>query len=143
MTRIDRDRLSAADFQIKTEIPIRYDDLDTVGHVNNAAAAVILQEARANFHAQAGFVRLPDGLNSIVAAVAIEFAGEMHFPGVVEVKTGVLKVGRTSYTLGQIARQAGQPTLYAETVLVIAGPNGPEPIPDVMRAAYERFLIGD
>lgn len=141
MSRLDRARLAAADLRVRTEIPVRYDDLDSVGHVNNAAAAVILQEARVRFHAAAGFQSLAPGLHSLVAALSIEFGGEMHFPGAVEVKTGVLHIGRTSYLLGQVAGQNGKIALYAETVMVIAGPNGAEPIPEPMRAAYEKLLV--
>lgn len=140
MSRLDRARLAAADLPITVEIPLRYDDIDSVGHVNNAAAAVILQEARVQFHAAAGFHGLPPGMHSVVAALSIEFAGEMRFPGVAEVRTGLLKIGRSSYVLGQVARQEGRIALYAETVLVITGPEGAEPLPEAMRAAYEKLL---
>jgi acyl-CoA thioester hydrolase len=143
MGRIDRERLDAAQFPTMAEIPLRYDDVDSLNHVNNAAAAVILQEARVQFHAAAGFIRLPAGMHSIVAALSIEYAGEMLFPGSVEVSTGLLKVGRSSYVLGQVARQGGRPTLYAETALVITDDGGPAPIPEAMRAAYEKLLIVD
>jgi acyl-CoA thioester hydrolase len=138
--RLDRERLGASGFGIAAEIPIRYDDIDSLGHVNNAAAAVILQEARTHFHAAAGYIRLPDGLHSMVAALSIEFAGEMFFPGVVEVRTGLLRMGRTSYVLGQVARQKGKITVYGETVLVVAGESGPAPLPDELRAVYENLI---
>jgi len=43
-SRIDRQHFDAIDFPIRVEVPIRFDDLDVPGHVNNAAAAAILQE---------------------------------------------------------------------------------------------------
>jgi acyl-CoA thioester hydrolase len=141
MPRLDRARLDAADLRVVTQIPTRYDDLDSLGHVNNAAAAVILQEARVAFHAAVGFVSLPGGLHSIVAALSIEYAGEMHFPEPVEVRSGILQLGRTSYVIGQVAYQGGRPALYAESVMVLTDANGPAPIPDAMRAAYEAHLV--
>jgi hypothetical protein len=45
-SRIDRARLDAIDFPVKVEVPLRFDDLDRQGQVNNAAAGVILQERR-------------------------------------------------------------------------------------------------
>lgn len=41
-SRIDRERLDAVDFPIRVDVPIRFNDLDVLGHVNNTAAAVIL-----------------------------------------------------------------------------------------------------
>jgi len=80
-------------------------------------------------------------LQTVVAALSIEFADEMYFPGVIEVSTGVLQIGRTSVTVGQIARQGGRITMYAETVLVLTGEAGPTPIPDAVRAVYERLSL--
>ena len=77
----------------------------------------------------------------MVAALSVEYAGENYHPGLVTVSTGVLAVGRTSFTLGQVARQNGRSTLYAQAVMVLADANGPAPIPDILRTAYERFLI--
>ena len=141
MARIDRARLEAADFPFVTEIQTRYADLDPNGHVNNAAAAVILQEARGRFQHATGVKELMNRYRYIVAGLAIEFAAEMFFPEPVEVRTGVLHIGRTSFTVGQIAHQRGRTTLYAETTAVLADENGPTPMSDAVRAAYGRFLL--
>lgn len=141
MSRIDRKRLDATEFAVTFDIPIRFDDVDMQGHVNNAASVVILQEARAAFNVTAGLTQHRGDLRTMVAALSIEYAGEMYYPGQVTIGTGVLAVGRTSFTLGQVARQNGKSTLYAQAVMVLADANGPAPIPDRLREAYERFLI--
>ena len=141
MARIDRKRLDAATYAVSLDVPTRYDDVDMQGHVNNAAAVVILQEARANFNVQAGMREHLAGYRMMVAGLTVEYAGENHHPGIVTVSTGVLAVGRTSFTLGQVARQNGRSTLYAQATMVMADANGPAPIPDAMRAAYQRLMI--
>ena len=141
MGRIDRRRLDAATLPVTFDVPTRFDDVDMQGHVNNAAAVVILQEARANFNVIAGLREHMEGLRMMVAALSVEYAGENYHPGLVTVSTGVLAMGRTSFTLGQVARQNGRSTLYAQAVMVLADANGPAPIPDILRTAYERFLI--
>lgn len=141
MARLDRQRLDAADFRISTEVQTRYVDLDTQGHVNNAAAAVFLQEARGRFDHALGVDLLGAGLRPIIAALSIEYAAEMSFPEPIEVLTGVLHLGRSSLTLGHVARQGGRTTLYAETVLVLTDAQGPIPMPDAVRAAYQRARI--
>ena len=141
MARIDRSRLDGATLPISITVATRFTDMDVLGHVNNAAAAVLLQEARAGLNRAAGYSDVRDGLRPVVASLTIEYAGEMHHPAPVVIETGVLSVGRTSLVVGQVGRQDGRITLYAETVLVMTDGKRPTPIPDALRAAYERVLI--
>jgi acyl-CoA thioester hydrolase len=139
--RIDRQRLDATDFAIMIDVPTRYDDVDMQGHVNNAAMVVILQEARAHFNFAAGLRDHLAGLRMMVASLGVEYTGENHYPDAVTIGTGVLAIGRTSFTLGQVARQNGRSTVYAQAVLVLADAGGPAPIPDAARALCARHMI--
>ena len=141
MARIDRQRLDGAAFPVTSTIQTRFSDVDMQGHINNAAAAVILQEARVGLNRTAGFSEIREGLRPVVAALSIEYAGEMHHHAPIEVSTGVLSIGRTSVVLAQLARQDGRATLYGETVLVMTDSDGPAAIPPALRDAYERVLI--
>lgn len=142
MARIDRSRLDGAAFPTSMTVATRFSDIDVLGHVNNAAAAILLQEARGGLNPQAASISdLRDGLRTVVASLTIEYAGEMHYPAPVVIETGVLSVGRTSLVVGQVCRQHGRITLYAETVLVMTDGKRPTLIPDSSRAAYERALI--
>jgi acyl-CoA thioester hydrolase len=140
MARLDRRRLETAKFPVVTQVPLRYGDLDIQGHVNNAAAAVILQEARGDFWRTTREEEMLGDFRMIVAALNIEYAGEMYFPGTLEVRSGIVELGRTSVVIGQIVRQNGHPTVYAETVLVMTDANGPTPVPQKLRTLYEGFL---
>lgn len=141
MARIDRQRLDGAVFPVTSAIQTRFTDVDMQGHVNNAAAAVILQEARVALNRAAGFSELREGLRPVVAALHIEYVDEMHHHAAVEVSTGLLSIGRTSVLVGQVARQEGRTTLYAETALVMTTADGPTEIPPTLRSAYERVMI--
>ncbi|WP_162527117.1 acyl-CoA thioesterase [Sphingomonas solaris] len=141
MARIDRQRLAAAPLPVVVEIPTRFDDLDTQGHVNNAAATVILQEGRVLFNRAAGLPAMMGRLRTMVASLTIEYVAEMHHPDPVEIGSGILAIGRTSFTIGQCARQNGTPAIFAQAVMVVADETGPVPIPDDLRAAFERLSI--
>lgn len=143
MTRIDRQYFDGARFPLRFEVPTRFDDVDMQGHVNNAAAVVILQEARAHLNVTAGIADLRGGLRSMVAALYVEYASEMHHPGVVTVDSGVLEIGRTSFTLGQVARLGGRNRLYARAVVVFADADGAVAIPEPLRAAYAKLMVTD
>jgi len=140
-SRIDRQHFDAIDFPIRVEVPIRFDDLDVLGHVNNAAAAAILQEGRVAFNQSAALPSLGSGLRPVVAGLRIEFALELHYPGVIEVCTGIVSIGRTSFTMAQVGRQDGRGALYGEVTLVITGANGPAPIPDELRTAIQQLRV--
>lgn len=143
MTRIDRQYFDAARFPVRFEVPTRFDDVDMQGHVNNAAAVVFLQEARAHFNVTAGVANLRGSLRPMVAALTVEYASEMHHPGIVTIDSGVLEIGRSSVTFGQVARLGGRARLYARAVMVFADTDGAAPIPDDMRAAYANLMIAD
>ena len=139
--RIDRRRLETSTFPTVIDIQSRFSDLDVQGHINNVAAAELLQEGRVQFNRAMRMSSIGAGLRSVVAALCIEYVEEMRDGIPVTISTGVLSIGRTSVTVGQVAGQMGRTTLYAETVLVLTDSNGPVVIPDSLRAAYEGALI--
>lgn len=141
MTRIDRARFDAATFPAHFTLQTRFDDLDIQGHVNNAAVVVFLQEGRVDFNRQAGLSAKAAGLRMMAAGVTVEYTGEMHFPEPVEIHTGVLSIGRTSFTLGQMIRQAGRSTAYAQVTMVLAGEAGPSAIPAEIRDRLESMAF--
>jgi acyl-CoA thioesterase FadM len=55
--------------------------------------------------------------------------------------TGVSKIGHTSFTIQQVARQSGRTAVYAETTLVIAGATGAAAIPEGLRRNLETLLL--
>jgi acyl-CoA thioester hydrolase len=140
-SRFDRVSLDTLDFPMVIDVPVRFDDLDTQNHVNNAAAAVILQEGRIDFNRRATMPALAQGLRPAIVALRIEFAAELRYPGMVQVATGVVAIGRTSFTLLQIGRQDGRSALYGEFTLVVSGLNGPVPLPEELRGAMERLCV--
>jgi acyl-CoA thioester hydrolase len=144
MARIDRALYDSATFPHRVTVATRFDDLDLQGHVNNAAAMVMLQEARVMFNNAAGLAKqMEGGLRMMVAAIQVEFSSELHHPGEVDVRNGVLKVGTTSFTIAQVAEQNGRGAIYAQIVLVTANASGPVAMPAGMRAAFERLQLRD
>ena len=141
MLRLDRSRLDGATFADTLEIATRIDDMDVQGHINNAAISVILQEARGRFNKGRVASLLGGGLGLVVGSLFIEYAGQMYYPDPVTVSVGVLEIGRSSYVLGQIARQRGRITAFAETAMIATRDGRATSIPDEVRAALEDALI--
>lgn len=141
MERIDRRRLASATYPRTFSIQTRFDDLDVLGHINNAAAVVMLQEARVALNHAAGLAIQTNGLRTMVASLTVDYADEMHYPAPIEISLGVLALGRTSFTIAQIARQDGTARIFAQVVMVIADASGPTPIPDALRATYQSLAL--
>jgi acyl-CoA thioester hydrolase len=143
MARIDRARLDKGVFPHRCEVATRWSDLDQLGHVNNVAAALILQEGRYRFVIHTGLpFDTPDRHQLVVASSHIEYAADLLSPQPIEVSTGVLEMGRTSFRLAHLARQAERTGIYAEIVQVVRNAQGPAPIPDEWRSRLERMMIG-
>jgi len=136
--RIDRAHFEAATFPSVIELPIRFDDLDVLWHVNNVAIIALLQEARVQFNRAIASLALPEGLRTVVGAMMVEYGGELTYPGTAEVSTGILALGRTSYTFGQLIRQNGNAAVYAQITMVVADGNGSAAIPADVRSAIEK-----
>ena len=141
MVRLDRQRLQNATFAEKVEIATRFDDLDVQGHVNNVAVAVLFQEARGKFNKGHLSAFLGNGRGLVVGSLHIDYVGTMHYPDPVEIETGVLEIGRTSYLLGQVARQGGRVAAFAEVILVMTENGRATPIPEEVRSVLEEALI--
>lgn len=141
MIRLDRQRLQGATFPERMEIATRIADLDVQGHVNNVAVATILQESRGRFNKARVASLLGPGDGMVVGGLFIEYAGQMYFPEPLEVSIGALEIGRSSYALGQIVRQDGRITAYAEVSMVIIREGRAAPLSDTLRAALEAASI--
>lgn len=141
--RIDRARLDAATFPDVITLPVRFDDLDVLWHVNNASAVIMLQEARIGFSINLALPNPQDsGMRSVVVAMNVEYTAEINFPGTVEISTGILKLGTSSFTFAQVIRQNGTACVYATVTLAVTGDSGTMPIPAAWRQIHEeRALI--
>lgn len=138
--RIDRSRLERGVFPHRFDIGTRFSDMDKVGHVNNVAIADLLQEGRNRFiHAMGLMEAAPSAL--VVAALHVEFAGDVFHPAPVEIAVGVLDIGRSSYRIGEVIRQNGRIAVYAETVQVARNSSGAAALPEAWRPILERSRI--
>ncbi|MCH8685326.1 acyl-CoA thioesterase [Pedomonas mirosovicensis] len=130
-----------ASFRHFTQERIRFSDTDMVGHVNNTAYAVYCETGRVEFNRAVAAMDGPFG--GVIARVAINMRAETYFPGTVEIGTGVLRIGRTSYTLGQGLFVGDTCVATAEGVIVVLDRASRKPLllPDDLRAALRAHLL--
>jgi acyl-CoA thioester hydrolase len=102
---------------------IRYSDLDPNGHVNNGAINAFFEDGRVRFRDQHMAEVTGDILAGFVLVkYTIEYHAMLHFPGTVKVGTTVIRIGSSSYTLGQGIFHDEQCIATAEVVTVRVDP---------------------
>lgn len=82
-------------------IPVRWGDMDIMGHVNNAKYFTYCESARMSYFAA---IRLLDHRETelqgpALAAANLNFRRQVHYPAVIEVVTRVTEIGRSSFKM--------------------------------------------
>ena len=121
----------------KTEIQVRYSDLDTLGHVTNTVYAVYLELARVRW-----FLAVPDQLvASVVVNLNIDFLGEIKLEDSVYVATRCIKVGNKSIQLAQDIHANERCVTRAVTTVVGFDPVARKTVP--LLAGWEPSVVED
>ncbi|MDE8651756.1 acyl-CoA thioesterase [Novosphingobium album (ex Liu et al. 2023)] len=141
MARPEPALLDPARYPFRCAIDLRFGDLDLNMHVNNVAFAGLLEEGRVRFHRASGYRESLGPNSSVVASLAIEYLGEGRYPIPIAMHVAVLALGRTSHTLAQLLMQEDQPIVFARTVLVTSGPDGPVALGPDFRESAQRWML--
>jgi acyl-CoA thioester hydrolase len=121
---------------------VRFSDQDAAGHINNVALCAYLETARLTFMRDIGmFVQKDDRVRGISAGMTVSFLAESHWPGQVELGTGVIKIGTSSITVGSAAFKDDLCIAAAEMTVVRLRGKTPHPIDDSFRKALEKYRL--
>lgn len=128
------------DFAVQITEKVRYSDTDRQGHVNNLQFGAFLEAGRAEIlHGDEDLAEA--GCFFVLARTAIDYIGELHWPGAVVVASRIVRIGRTSATIAQALFQNDQCAAIAESVMVqveIAGRSA-APLNELALAALGRL----
>ena len=137
-------RLRLESYPVVGEIAARYGDMDANGHLNNLALESLHENARATMNRDL----LPSAydvtrrrIRLVTSQNAAHFLAEAHWPVTIQTGAGVGRIGRTSYVASTGLFVEGACIGVCDTVLVLVGNDGPEPIPDEFRAALETVRL--
>jgi acyl-CoA thioester hydrolase len=107
------------DFPHRTVETIRFGDLDRQNHINNAVFATYFESGRVIILYGEEYGLIVPGASFVLAQIAIDFLGEMHWPGDVEIGTAIARVGNSSIGLDQALFVKGVCVATAENTLVL------------------------
>ena len=120
-------------------IPIRWGDMDAMGHVNNTIYFRYLEIARLEWLFKIGGPPDPQGTGPVIVNAFCNFIRQLEYPGEVIAKHYVANVGRTSFDTYMTLERTDQPgVVYTEggarCVWVDFPKQKSTPMPDWVRA---------
>ena len=130
-------------FAGRTSDMIRFGDLDPQGHVNNTVFATFFETGRVMLLREPKNLLNPPGATSVLARLDISFLKELHWPGAVEIGTGTVEIGRSSYTFLQAIFHEGAcaATGRATMVMIDATTRRARPLPEDVVARLETLRL--
>jgi acyl-CoA thioester hydrolase len=102
--------------EIKTQVTLRYSDMDVNGHLNNAIYATLFEAGRVAYLEKYLRDLMPDHAGYVIVRLAIDFLAEAHYPGIAEISTRMEKIGGSSMTYQQEITLEGKLVAKAESI---------------------------
>jgi acyl-CoA thioester hydrolase len=89
--------LQLADYPHRVAEIVRFGDLDPQGHVNQAVFLTYFESGRvAMFRDPDLSVGVP-GITYVMVRMEVDYLKELHWPGTIEIGTGIVEFGRSSF----------------------------------------------
>jgi acyl-CoA thioester hydrolase len=136
--------LRRSDFPVLRELPTRWADDDTYGHVNNVVHYLMFDTAVNGWLIEASGVdirQLP--AIGLVVETSCRYFAELRFPELVTAGLGLERLGTSSvvYRLALFGEGSDEPAAVGRFVHVYVDreTRRPTPLPEVIRAALERL----
>jgi acyl-CoA thioester hydrolase len=107
-----------ADYPHRITDNIRFGDLDPQGHVNQAMFLTYFESGRV------AMFRTPDlgigvpGLTFVLVRMEVDYMKELHWPGSLDIGTGVTEFGRSSFKVAQALFRDGICSAMGRATLV-------------------------
>jgi len=126
------------------EVPVRFRDLDGMGHVNNAVYFTYMEQARSEWYRSLMGITSVGEFDFILARAECDFKAPIGFGETVVIRATLTKIGDSSFRFTYELRSKDTNTLFAtgESVQVCydykAGK--PIPIPGPFRAKLEEEM---
>ena len=136
-------QLTIAAFPFVTFDKVRYGDTDRQGHVNNAVFATFFETGRVEMLYQPSHEFLSMDCSFVVAKSTLDLLAEIHWPGQVDIGTGIVRIGNSSLVIAANLYQLGQLVATSETIVVQVSNNSKTstPISEEVKQKLKVFQI--
>lgn len=126
-------------------IPVRWGDMDVMGHVNNAKYFTYCESARMSYFAAIRMLehREHGKQGPALACATLNFRRQVHHPAELEVFTHVGEIGRSSFKMEYELFHRGTDERVADGTGVIVwvdyGTGKSNPLPEGLKAAIREY----
>jgi len=126
------------------EVPVRFRDIDGMGHVNNAVVFTYMEQARSEWYRHLMGIKSVAEFDFILAHASCDFKRAIGFGETVVVTVTLTRIGVSSFAFAYEIRSKERDTLFAtgESVQVCYdyGNKKPIPIPPAFRKKLKAEL---
>jgi acyl-CoA thioester hydrolase len=96
------------------DLPIRWGDMDAMGHVNNTVYFRYMEQCRIDWFTERRIMGSPTGLGPVIVNARCDFLKQLEYPGTVRCRMYVADIGRSSFdTLVDLGRSDEPDVVYA------------------------------
>ncbi|MEP7011241.1 MAG: thioesterase family protein [Acidobacteriota bacterium] len=128
-------------YPVRAEIPVRFRDIDGLGHVNNAVIITYLEITRETYRRKIGELVDISEFGFLLARVECDFRKPIPYDTIVHARVGCSRIGTKSWELVYRLESPDRATLWAEArtvqVVVNLATGASKEIPAEIRAAME------
>ena len=123
----------------ETRMPVRWGDMDAMGHVNNATYFRYMESARIDWFRSAGFAPDASGEGPVIVNAFCNFYRQLEYPDDVLLKMYVSDPARTTFESWATMEKVAEPGVVcaaggATTIWVNFPAQKAAPLPDWLRA---------
>jgi acyl-CoA thioester hydrolase len=130
------------DLRFSYRVPVRFHDLDAMGHAHHSLPLIYFEEARAAYWREiVGRAGVQD-VDYVLAEIRVQFKKRVLYPATLTVRTGVTHVGNASFTMNyQLVDEDGAVLAAGESVQVMFDYERGRsmPMPAETRSRIEKF----
>lgn len=130
-------------FPVVLDMRPRFGDVDPQRHLNNVSQASYFEEGMMGLHRHALDESVREPGAGMVLKVTIEYRAQGRYPDPLQLGSGILRLGRSSYALAQGLFQNDRCISVCETVIVYTQDGSPTPLPHSYRTGLGRLLMRD
>lgn len=134
-------QLDPASYPFSHRTETRFADMDVLGHINNVSMAGLFEHGRGMFNHAIEVQRRAAGQRWLIVSVSLDYIAEAHFPEHVDVASGIVRIGNSSWDIASAAFQGGECKATCITTIVLTDANGPTAINEDLRAEFERLTV--
>jgi acyl-CoA thioester hydrolase len=134
-------QLDPASYPFSHRTETRFADMDVLGHINNVSMAGLFEHGRGMFNHAIEVQRRAAGQRWLIVSVSLDYIAEAHFPEHVDVASGIVRIGNSSWDIASAAFQSGECKATCITTIVLTDANGPTAINEDLRAEFERLTV--